>query len=131
MCGSRAGGRGVFGIISPETAALLCLMPSAYVPAAAFGLARQHVAHSTAAHAVTLSSGLHAVRMKDESDFDKNWTSRIFTPENAGPWLILLVVLSLEVVNALVPPEKMPPIIADVIPVVLGKQYDRRVPPST
>lgn len=48
----------------------------------------------------------------------------VFSPENAGPWLILLVVLSFQIIAAL--PRlgvELPPALATLIPVVLGNQY--------
>ena len=58
---------------------------------------------------------------------DKDWTSKIFTPENAGPWLILLVTLAFECL-AVLPRESLPPFLQELIPLVLGSQYSR--PPT-
>ena len=68
-----------------------------------------------------------AVHMVEDEDFDydRDWAKRIFTPENAGPWLILITVLGLEVYNAAVPVEDMPPLLQQIIPTVLGSQYQR------
>ena len=61
----------------------------------------------------------------DDFDYDRDWYKRIFTPENAGPWLILATVLGLEVYNAFVPLEDMPPLLQSIIPTVLGSQYQK------
>jgi len=55
---------------------------------------------------------------------DFSWTQRIFTLENAGPFAILLVVGIFQFLAAL-PPGDLPPWLADLIPKVLGSQYQR------
>ena len=75
----------------------------------------------------SMSRSALPVCMADE-EFEQDWTKRVFSIENAGPWVILATVLGLQVVNALVPLEDQPAFLREVIPVVLGKQYAR--PPS-
>jgi hypothetical protein len=57
---------------------------------------------------------------------DDGWKSKVFSVENAGPWLILIVVLSFEALATL-PREDLPPLVQQLIPLVLGKQY--AIPP--
>merc|ERR1719478_332035 len=62
-------------------------------------------------------------------EFSPDWTTRIFNPVNAGPWLILVVVLLFEGLTIadrldVIPRESLPPFVQAAIPLVLGKQYD-------
>jgi hypothetical protein len=49
--------------------------------------------------------------------------AKLFGPENAGPWLILVVVWGFLALIAVVPREDLPPFVQDLIPLVLGRQY--------
>lgn len=49
--------------------------------------------------------------------------AKLFGPENAGPWLILVVVWGFLGLVAVVPREQLPPVIQQLIPLVLGRQY--------
>ena len=63
----------------------------------------------------------HANVLMTESE---DWTSKIFSAENAGPWLILVVVLLFEGLNVLTRlGVELPPFLADLIPLILGEQY--------
>ncbi len=53
---------------------------------------------------------------------DWSWTKQVFTLQNAGPWLILLVITVFQGLAAL-PREDLPPQLAELIPTVLGSQY--------
>ena len=66
-------------------------------------------------------------------EFSEDWTTRIFNPVNAGPWLILVTVilfegLQLAVRLEVIPRESLPSFVQAAIPLVLGKQYE--LPPS-
>eukprot|EP00966_Prymnesium_polylepis_P050474 1168613-Prymnesium_polylepis.1 len=58
---------------------------------------------------------------------DTEWTKNVFTKDNAGPWLILLITVSFQILNALVPYDDLPPLLQQAIPLILGRQY---APPS-
>ena len=51
-----------------------------------------------------------------------DWTERVFTPENAGPWAILITVLAFEGLATL-PRDSLPGWLQTLIPLVLGCQY--------
>jgi len=56
------------------------------------------------------------------SGVDWSWTKQLFTAQNAGPWLIILVITVFQGLAAL-PREDLPPQLAELIPTVLGSQY--------
>ena len=61
---------------------------------------------------------------------DDGWKSKVFSVENAGPWLILIVVLSFEALATL-PREDLPPLgQRQLISLVLSMQYRRRNDPA-
>lgn len=75
-----------------------------------------------AAVAASRSRPLTMLAGKDTNE----WQSRIFSPENAGPWAILIVVLLFEglaLADRLLPPDSLPPFVQQIIPLVLGSQY--------
>ena len=53
---------------------------------------------------------------------EEPWRIKVFSPENAGPWAILVVVIVFEGL-AVLPRDQLPPLLQDLIPLVLGKQY--------
>lgn len=57
---------------------------------------------------------------------DTEWGKKVFTAQNAAPWAILIAVIAFEGL-ALLPRESLPPLLQQLIPLVLGKQY---APPS-
>lgn len=115
--------------ILPMRAALLiglATMAAAYtIPTAQRTHARAALASSHQLPARHLAVQLKEV--DDDFDYDRDWAKRLFTPENAGPWLILVVVLGLQAYNAIVPSADMPPFIQELIPKILGAQYQRPV----
>lgn len=60
---------------------------------------------------------------KKNDDEEVEWKAPgVFSPENAGPWLILLVTGVFQGLATL-PREQVPEPLASLIPVVLGQQY--------
>ena len=62
------------------------------------------------------------------SERDLEWTKKLFTVKNAAPWLILVVVIAFEGLATL-PRESLPPLLQQLLPLVLGRQY-AAPPPS-
>lgn len=84
--------------------------------------------HAVPIAAAPLASRSSPMRMVDEEDAS-DWGSKVFTAQNAAPWLVFIAVLVFEgfALLARLAPGAMPPALQQLIPLVLGEQY---APPS-
>ena len=102
---------------------LMPLVLCALTPASAFiatnGMMRRHAPATAGAPA-----RLPAVPCMAKKEEGVDRMSKVFSPENAGPWAILIVVFVFEGL-ALLPRESLPPLLQQAIPLVLGEQYAR------